>query len=139
MKESFWAIFVAVLGIVGILFIFVFQSSTNINEQNATLIREVTEAAMYDAYDVSMNANQPLVHMMDREKFVESFVRRFAESASLANTYKIEFLDINELPPKVSIRVSTKQGVSITSGLPGGEVMEFDIVNKLDAILETPY
>lgn len=133
MKESFWGIFILSLGIISILFIFLFQSMTNTDEQNYNLLREVTEAAMYDAVDLASYRSTGTVRI-DREKFVENFVRRFAEAASLSRTYKIEIIDVNETPPKVSIRVSS----SVTSSF-SGEVMNFDIVNKLDAILETPY
>lgn len=133
MKESFWGIFIVSLGVLSILFIFLFQSMTNTDEQNYNLLREVTEAAMYDAVDLAAYRTTGTVRI-DREKFVENFVRRFAEAASLSRTYKIEIIDVNETPPKVSIRVSS----SLTSSI-SGEVMNFDIVNKLDAILETPY
>ena len=46
----------------------------------------------------------------------------------------IKIYDVNETPPKVSLQVSTKLQTNVTS-----ELMEFDIVNRLDAILETPY
>lgn len=133
MKESFWGIFIVSLGVIAIMFIFFFQSMTNTDEQNYNLLREVTEAAMYDAVDLAAYRSTGTIRI-DREKFVENFVRRFAESASLSRTYKIEIMDVNETPPKVSIRVSS----SLTSSV-AGEILNFDIVNKLDAILETPY
>ena len=71
---------------------------------------------------------------IDREKFVENFTRRFAENANLARTYVVEIYDVNETPPKVSIRISSTEKTNLTN-----ELLEFDIVNRLDAILETPY
>ena len=44
-----------------------------------------------------------------REKFVESFVRRFAEVAKTNDDYVISFDDIDECPPKVSVTVTTKK------------------------------
>ena len=72
--------------------------------------------------------------MIDREKFVENFTRRFAESATLSRTYVIKIYDVNETPPKVSLEVSSTESTTAT-----GEVLTFDISNRLDAILETPY
>lgn len=72
---------------------------------------------------------------MDSEKFVENFVRRFAESATLSRTYVIKIYDISEMPAKVSLEVSSTEKGNVT----GGEILEFDISNRLDAILETPY
>lgn len=133
MKESFWGIFIVLLGIVTIAVIFFIQEATNTDEQNYNLLREATEAAMYDAVDLATYRASGVVKI-NREKFVENFLRRFSESASLQNTYVVEIFDVNETPPKVSLRVSTKLATTATN-----ELVEFDLVNKLDAILETPY
>ena len=53
MKESFWAMMVVGLGIVSILFIYYFQSVTNTSEHNYELVKESTEAAMFDALDLA--------------------------------------------------------------------------------------
>ena len=65
------------------------------------------------------------------EKFVENFLRRFAETVSL-NTYQIDFGQIYEAPPKISVQVTTKSNTyQISSGSES-----FDIVNRVDAMLE---
>jgi len=133
MKESFWGVLVVMLGIVSIAFIIFFQTVSNTDEQNYILLKEVTEAAMYDAVDLASYRSTGNVRI-DREKFVENFIRRFAESVTLGNTYVIKIYDVNETPPKVSLEVSSKIDSNVT-----GEKMEFNIVNRLDAILETPY
>ena len=72
MKESFWGIFVVGLGILSIFFIVLFQSLTNTDEHNSQLLKEVTEAAMWDAFDyASFRANGTV--RIYREKFVENF------------------------------------------------------------------
>lgn len=88
---------------------------------------------MYDAVDLASYRRTGTVRI-DREKFVENFIRRFAESVTIGNTYKVEIYDVNETPPKVSLRVSTKLESNVTE-----EIIDFDISNRLDAILETPY
>lgn len=133
MKESFWSIMIIMIGVISVAFIYFFQTVTSTNEQNYTLLKEVTEASMYDAVDLAAYRKTGEVRI-DREKFVENFIRRFAESVSLGNTYVIEIYDVSETPPKVSLKVSSKLNSNVT-----GEVVEFDIVNKIDAILETPY
>lgn len=133
MKESFWGILVIMLGIVSIAFIIFFQNVTNTDEQNYILLKEITEAAMYDAVDYAEYRANGNVCIM-REKFVENFIRRFAESVSIGNTYQIDIYDVSECPPKVSLEVKSKLNSNVT-----GEIMDFDIVNRLDAILETPY
>ncbi len=121
------------LGVTSIAFIFFFQTVTNTDEQNYILLKEITEAAMYDAVDLASYRRTGTVRI-DREKFVENFIRRFAESVTIGNTYRVDIYDVNETPPKVSLRVSSTE----KSNVPD-QIMEFDISNYLDAILETPY
>lgn len=135
MKESFWGVFVVMLGVAGIIFIFLFQNLTNTDEHNSQLLKEVTEAAMWDSFDYASYRSTGEIRI-NREKFVENFIRRYAESASMSREYNIKFYDINEKPPKVSIRVSS--GVLGSNGM-SGETMSFDLSDRIDAILEVPY
>ncbi len=134
MKESLWGYLIVMIGMISIFFIFFFQRVTNTDEHNYHLLKEVTEAAMFDAVNLGEYRATGIIKI-DREKFVENFIRRFAESASLARTYNIKFYDVNEVPPKVSIQISSGEEGNVV----GEEKIEFDIVNRLDAILETPY
>ena len=131
MKDSIWGYLIVMMGVFAIACIFVFQNITNTDQHNYSLLRETTEAAMYDSLDVASYYKDGETIRIDQEKFVENFIRRFAENASLSNTYKVEIFDINEEPPKVSIRISSTEGSKIS------ETIEFDIVNKIDAIIET--
>ena len=133
MKESFWGVAVVAMGIVAIAFIFFFQSITNTEEQNYHLLKETTESAMMDAFDLGAFRATGVIRI-DREKFVENFIRRFAESVTLSQTYEIRIYDINEEPPKVSLLVRTNTSTGLT-----GEMMTFNIENRLSAILEVPY
>ena len=83
MKESFWGIFVITVGVVCIFLIYMFQDITNTDEHNYTLLKETTEGAMIDAVDLAAYRNEGIIRI-DREKFVENFLRRFAEDASLS-------------------------------------------------------
>lgn len=135
MKESFWGVFVVMLGVAGIIFIFLFQNLTNTDEHNSQLLKEVTEAAMWDSFDyASYRATGDI--RISREKFVENFIRRYSESASMSREYNIKFYDINERPPKVSIKVTS--GVLGSNGM-SGDTINFDLSDRIDAILEIPY
>ncbi len=101
------------------------------NELDYYLLRETTEAAMTDAVDVGYYRSSGLVRM-DKEKFVESFIRRFSQNVANSRTYDIGFYDINETPPKVSILVKSETAASINDESLG-------ITNRIDAILETNY
>ena len=130
MRESMWGIFVVGVAIALIAVIYFFQGVTNTDEHNYYLLKETTESAMMDAIDYADYRINNVVSI-NREKFVESFVRRFAESADLSNTYVIEIYDINENPPKVSLRVKTKNNSVINN-----EEVSFTLMNQIDAIIE---
>lgn len=128
MKESVWGYMVIVMGILAIAVIYFAQNVTNTEENNYTLLKETTEAAMYDAVDYGTYRNTGEIRII-QEKFVENFLRRFADNASLKHTYKIDILDINETPPKVSLRISTSDDTV--------EGVTFTIGDKIDAIIES--
>ena len=130
MRESIWGIFVIGVGVGLIFLIYFFQSVTNTDEHNYYLLKETTEAAMMDAIDMTDYRINNVISI-NREKFVESFVRRFAENGDLSNTYIIEIYDVNELPPKVSLKVKTQK-----KGIINNEEMSFNLINRIDAIIE---
>ena len=132
MKESYWGIAIVVIGVISIFFVYFFQNMTNTDEHNYNMLKDITEAAMFDAVDKAALSKK--VVMIDREKFVENFVRRLADSATLNRTYLIKIYDISEAPPKVSLEVSSTEKTNAT-----GEILEFDISNRINSILEFPY
>lgn len=133
MKESMWGTLVIGFGVIAIAFIFFFQNVSNTSEQDYELIQEITEAAMYDAFDLATYKATGTIRI-DGEKFAENFYRRFAQSVSLGNYYVIDIYDISESPPKVSLQIQTKLNGSVAN-----EIVDFDITDRIDAILETPY
>jgi len=107
------------------------------NKQNPNIFILHTDIGDFDFYSDILVRENITKGEIDSEKFIENFIRRFAENASLAHTYKIDIYDINETPPKVSLVVSTADQSTSTS--LAGEEFTFSIVNRLDAILETTY
>lgn len=130
MKESYWGYWLIMLGVFIIIIMMLISNVTTKNTQDYYLIKEVTEAAMVDSVNYGYYREYGELKI-DREKFIESFMRRFAENVSL-NTYQIDFYGIYEAPPKVSVKVTSKSG----SLMVAGDSTTFDIVNKVDAILE---
>ena len=131
MKESYWGYWLVILGIFVIVVLMLIQNVTSTNTQDYYLVKEITEAAMVDAVDYGYYRQYGEVRI-SKEKFIESFLRRFAESASLSTTYKIQFYDIYEVPPKVSVKLSS----SCKSFNVFGDTDSFDIVNRIDSVLE---
>ncbi len=130
MKESYWGYWLIVLGIFVIIIMMLISNLTNTNTQDYYLIKEVSQAAMVDSVDLAYY-RQTGDLKINREKFVENFMRRFAENVKI-NTYQIDFYDLYEAPPKTSVKVTTKSG----SYNVVGDAASFDITNKIDAILE---
>lgn len=135
MKESFWAVMIVGLGITSIFLVYFFQTVTNTSEHNYELLKETTEAAMFDALDLTAYQKDETIRI-DQERFVDSFIRRFAEDATLAHEYDISIYDVHEEPPKVSIKVST---FNVGFFSLGSEATSFSLTNQIDAILETKY
>ena len=131
MKESYWGYWLIVLGIFVIVIMMLISNVTSPNTQDYYLIKEITEASMLDAVDYAYYREYNEVKI-NKEKFIESFIRRFTDSVTLSTTYEVSFYEIYEAPPKVSIKVSS----SSSSFNIAGDTESFDIVNKLDAILE---
>ena len=131
MKESLWGYWLILLGIIIITVMILLQNYTTTNQQDYYLAKEVTYAAMYDAIDYGYYKNYGELKII-KEKFVENFVRRFAESATLNKTYTVNFYSIYETPPAVSIEIKTSTG----EFLVGEQDINAGITNRLTAILE---
>ena len=131
MSHSVWGYWLIALGIGVITTMMLLQSYTTINQEDYYLLKEVTQASMYDAIDYSHYRTQGEIKI-NREKFIENFIRRFSESIKGNKNYKLDFYDIYETPPKVSVKVSTNTASFNVSG----NAMELDVTNSIDAILE---
>ena len=131
MSKSMVLIGIIMIGLIGLAIINVVNNVQTGNELDYYLLEETTEAAMLDAVDVGYYQVTGIIRM-DREMFLESFVRRFAQNVDMTRTYDIKIRDLNETPPKVSIQVDSNTVASFSTETAG-------IRNKIDAILETKY
>ena len=102
------------------------------NELDYYLLKETTEAAMIDAVDIGYYRLSGGLYRMDKEKFTESFVRRFAQNVANTRDYDIKIYDINETPPKVTIKIDSNTSTSFN-----GDTLK--ISNKISSIMETNY
>ena len=137
MKWSFAAAGMFILGIFGVVVIILFQKITTINENDYYLLKEITESAMLDSINYELYRDTGRVTIV-REKFVENFTRRYAESTLFNGTnYIISFYDIIQEPPKVSLIIDTGiVNYSILQENDSGNSV--DVKNALTAILEIP-
>lgn len=180
MKAAYWGLGIIFFGLFGLLLISLFGDITVTNQQDYTLLKNTTEAALYDAVDenayqngfclctnkakvggvykfsdaseykisnpVSNSCNvsgytycEKLVDELkiNEEVFVESFLRRFTNSVNGKQNYKIIIQEVVEYPPKVSIEIRTYNKFNIFDSTAATFTdNDFDISNKIDAILE---
>lgn len=132
MSKGMAIVGIIILGVLTLAVVNIVSNYQTGNELDYYLLEETTEAAMLDAVDIAYYRTSGGIIRMDREKFLESFVRRFAENVNAERNYKVRVIDLNETPPKVSVQV----GSSTVATFAGDD---FDIVNKIDAIIETKY
>lgn len=131
MKESVWGYWLFLMGVTIIMVMILLHNYTTTNQQDYYLIREITYASMYDSLDYGYYKKHGEVKII-KEKFLEIFIRRFAESATLNKSYKINFYKIYETPPAVSLEIRTTAGdVAI-----GKQSEDLDVTTRITAILE---
>lgn len=131
MNKAMLTVGIILLGIISLVMINVLSNYSTGSELDYYLLKETTEAAMVDAVDTTYYRQNGLLRM-DKEKFAESFLCRFADSVDNTREYKVSFYGINEVPPKVTVTIDSNTAVSIK-----GEAAK--ISTSIDAILEDNY
>ena len=135
MKAAYWGYWIVLLGIIVIIAMMLVNSVTTTTTKDYYLVKEVTEASLVDAVDYGYYREYKELRI-NKEKFVENFLRRFSETTNTNRTYKISFYDIYEAPPKVSVRVSSNTGTFSVVANTDEDDYHYEIVNRLDAVLE---
>ena len=141
MKWSFANVGLIIFGLTGILAITFFGEIMISNEQDYYSLKEAAEAAMVESVDIAYYRLSGEIKI-SKEKFVENFTRRFKETATYGEgNYGIEFYDIHESPPKVSIRIvdeTNSYNLFNTFNTSNIEVdaTKINIVNELSGILD---
>lgn len=131
MKESFWGYWLVILGIFVVVIMLLIQNITSNSTQDYYSIKEISEAAMVDAVDLGYYRDYGELKI-NKEKYIESFLRRFAEIAGSTSNYDIVFTAIYETPPKASVEITS----STASYVIASDLTQFDLTTRVDAILE---
>ena len=131
MKESIWAWWFIVLGIIILAVVMLVTDMTTTSEQNYHMIKEISEASMMEAVDYAYYRKYGDLRI-NIEKFQENFIRRYSDVVTINKTSTISFYDCFESPPKITVEVSTRS----TQIIINYKTTDFDITNRLDAILE---
>lgn len=133
MNKAYLLVGVIIVSILTFAVINLINNYSSGSELDYYLLKETTQASMIDAIDSTYDVERG-VRRLDKEKFVENFILRFATNVDNSRDYEISFYDINEVPPKVTIQVNSLNQ-SLT---PDGESNAV-ISTKIEGILETNY
>ena len=162
MSSSIWGYLFLVLGILGVFLVNLFGEITINDQQNYYSLKEVTKAAMLDAIDeyayeygvgydgitqltdpesMHCTSGVPGTVRIIKERFVELFMLKFAQSVNVDNDYEIIFNDIDECPPKVTVTVISRKSYSAIEKMLGADkdtqAEDIDITNVLSGIIES--
>lgn len=141
MKESYWGYWLVLLGIFIVVVMMLANDATTTNTQDYYQLKEVANSAIYDSIDYSYYSQTRQIRIL-KEVFVENFLRRFAETVSATDSYNVQFYDLYESPPKISVKISTSTAGFIVGrdkasddGTDDG-ITSLDVVNSIDLIVE---
>lgn len=139
MNKGLLTVGIIFLSLIALLLINVLTNFSTGGELDYYLVKETADASMKDAIDPVYYSKCGL-YRIDKEKFVENFIYRFSSSVDNTRDYKLRFYDINEVPPKVSIKVDslTVLAFKAKQGKDANDTAA-DISTSYDLILETNY
>lgn len=137
MNKGMLSVGIIFLSVLALILLVLLSNYSTGGELDYYLLKETVDAAMVDAIDEAYLRNCG-VYRIDKEKFAESFLYRFANSVETTREYKISIYDINEMPPKVSVEVKSTTALSYNDEENNKSAIG-NISTSYDAILETTY
>ena len=145
MQESYWGYWFILLGVLITVIMMLASDATTTDTQDYYQLKEVANSALYDAVDYSYYTQTREVRIL-KEVFVENFLRRFAETVNLTDAYTVEFYDLYESPPKVSVKIATstagylvgrdKDVVDSNGVITQEAITKLDVVNSIDLTID---
>lgn len=129
MQSSYWGYWLVVMGVAIVGLMISVQGITTNTTQDSYAIREIAEASMLDAVDYAYYRDYNEIKI-DKEKFMEVFIRRVAETMGTNDTYEVNFYAIYEAPPKVSVEIKSNSGANFVSA------NGYDTISRVDAIIQ---
>lgn len=129
MQSSYWGYWLVVMGVAIVGLMISVNGLTTTSTQDYYGVKEIVEASMLESVDYGYYRDYNEVKM-NKEKFMEVFVRMIAESMSSTDTYEVNFYEIYEAPPKVSVEVKSNSGTSFISN------GEYDVTTRVDAVIQ---
>ncbi len=129
MSQSYWGYWIIVMGVAIIALMISVQGITTNTTQDYYSLKEITDASMLEAVDYAYFRDYNEVKI-DKEKFMEVFIRMISEAMGETDTYEVNFYEMYEAPPKVSVEVKSNSGTNFVN------VGDYDTVSRIDAIIQ---
>lgn len=131
MKESYWGYWLIILGVFVVVIMLLIRNVTSNTTEDYYTVNQISEAAMVAAVDYAYYREYKELKI-NKEKFVEVFVRMLANQAQATDDYTILFTGIYEAPPKVSVEITSGTDTYVIANSSA----DFDMTSRVDAILE---
>ena len=128
MSHSYWGYWLVVMGVSIIGLITVVNGITTTSTKDFLSIKEITDASMLEAVDYGYYRDYNELRI-NKEKFMEVFIRRLAQAMELQDEYEVNFYGIYETPPKVSVEIKSKSGTTVGTD-------SYDMVTRYSGILQ---
>ena len=128
MQSSYWGYWLIVLGVAIVGLSISVQGMTTNTTQDYYSLKEITDASMLESVDYGYYRDYNEVKI-NKEKFIEVFTRMLVETMGANDTYEVNFYEIYEAPPKVSVEVKSNSGANFTSA-------NYDTISRIDAIIQ---
>lgn len=129
MQSSYWGYWLVAMGVAIVGLMISVQGITTNTTQDSYAIREIVDASMLEAVDYGYYRDYNEVKI-NKEKFMEVFLRMTTEVMGANDTYQVNFYAIYEAPPKVSVEIRSNSGTNFISA------GDYDTVSRIDAIIQ---
>lgn len=129
MQSSYWGYWLVLMGVAIVGLMISVNGLTTTSTQDHYAVQEIVEASMLESIDYGYYRDYNEVKM-NKEKFMEVFTRMLAESMTSTDTYEINFYEMYEAPPKVSVEVKSHSGTNFIS------TSDYDVTTRVDAIVQ---
>ena len=136
MNKGMLTIGIILLSLIALLLINVLTNFSSGSELDYYLVRETADAALVNSLD-KIYERDCGVPRLDRERFVENFLYRFIKNIDTSREYDLYFYDINEVPPKASVKVDSLTVLAFNVKDKGGQ--QASISTSYDVIGVTNY
>ena len=129
MQNPYWGYWLIVLGVAIVGLMISVNGITTTETQDSYAIREIVDASMMEAVDWAYYRDYNEVKI-DKEKFMEVFIRRLPTAMGFNDTYEVNFYEIYEAPPKVSVEIRSNSGTNFI------QVNGYDSITRIDSIIQ---